>query len=454
MTRLYIPIHFRQKSPKALENILTERFIKRACPSLILLNPSHILSPNILSSTIIAIETSCDETAVAIVRKSRVRKSLVRKSRSQSSPTQLAQAQPAQAQIEVLSSVVASQIETHRQYGGVVPEVASREHVSAIGPAIAQALADANLTWGEITAIAVTCAPGLVGALMVGITAAKTLAMVHAKPFIGIHHLEGHIHAAYLTEPSLKPPFLCLLVSGGHTSFVHVRAPGDYAVLGKTRDDAAGEAFDKVARLLGLGYPGGPIIDKLAQTGNPKAFALPEGRISLPGGGFHPYDASFSGLKTAVLRLVEKLTDEKTDQKLTEKGIADQRTTLPTADIAASFQATVVRALVKRAIACACDHSLSTIVVGGGVAANSALRQQLQLAAQARGLSVVFPPLKYCTDNAAMIACAALERYEYGDRSSLSLGARSKLAITDIDSLYDPELSIKEATIGTRWGLD
>ena len=343
-------------------------------------------------STVLAIETSCDETAVAIVKGR-----------------------------QVLSSVVASQIEVHRRYGGVVPEVASREHVSAIGVAIAQALTEAQLTWSAIDAVATTCAPGLVGALMVGITAAKTLAMVHSKPFLGIHHLEGHIYASYLSDATLQPPFLCLLVSGGHTSFVHVRGAGDYVILGKTRDDAAGEAFDKVARLLNLGYPGGPVIDRLAQTGNPKAFALPEGKISLPEGGFHPYDASFSGLKTAVLRLTEKLRAE-----------GD----LPVADIAASFQATVVRALVKRAIACAQDHSLSTIVVGGGVAANSGLRQALQAAAANHHLKVLFPPLKYCTDNAAMIACAAVEHFDQGERSPLTLGGQSKLSITDLAQLY------------------
>ncbi|CAN5844589.1 tRNA (adenosine(37)-N6)-threonylcarbamoyltransferase complex transferase subunit TsaD [soil metagenome] len=348
-------------------------------------------------STVLAIETSCDETAVAIVEGR-----------------------------QVLSSVVASQIEVHRRYGGVVPEIASREHVSAIGVAIAQALTEAHLPWSAIDAVATTCAPGLVGALMVGITAAKTLAMVHSKPFLGIHHLEGHIYASYLSDATLQPPFLCLLVSGGHTSFVHVRGAGDYVILGKTRDDAAGEAFDKVARLLDLGYPGGPVIDRLAQTGNPKAFALPEGKISLPEGGFHPYDASFSGLKTAVLRLTEKLKTEK----------SENGGELPVADIAASFQATVVRALVKRAIACAQDHSLSTIVVGGGVAANSGLRQELQAAAANRHLKVLFPPLKYCTDNAAMIACAAVEHFDQGERSPLTLGGQSKLSITDIAQLY------------------
>jgi N6-L-threonylcarbamoyladenine synthase len=361
-------------------------------------------------STVLAIETSCDETAVAIVRGR-----------------------------QVLSSVVASQIEIHQRYGGVVPEVASREHVGAVGSAIAQAFAEATpqtpsarspvaqtpITWNDIDAIAATCAPGLVGALMVGITAAKTLAMVHNKPFLGVHHLEGHIYASYLSDAALKPPFLCLLVSGGHTSFVQVKGAGDYAILGKTRDDAAGEAFDKVARLLDLGYPGGPIIDRLAQTGNPKAFPLPEGKISLPNGGFHPYDASFSGLKTAVLRLTEKL-----------KAQPDYNGQLPVADIAASFQATVAKALVKRAVACACDHDLSTIVVGGGVAANSGLRQQLQQAATERNLTVIFPPLKYCTDNAAMIACAAIEHFDKAERSPLTLGAQSKLSLTDIAQLY------------------
>ncbi|MEL7493219.1 MAG: tRNA (adenosine(37)-N6)-threonylcarbamoyltransferase complex transferase subunit TsaD [Cyanobacteria bacterium J06554_11] len=351
-------------------------------------------------ATVLAIETSCDETAVAIVQGR-----------------------------QVLSSVVASQIEIHRRYGGVVPEVASREHVGAVGEAIAQALSQAGLGWSAIDAIAVTCAPGLVGALMVGMSAAKTLAMVHDKPFLGVHHLEGHIYASYLSDPLLQPPFLCLLVSGGHTSFVQVRGVGDYAILGKTRDDAAGEAFDKVARLLDLGYPGGPVIDRLAKTGNPRAFSLPEGRISLPTGGYHRYDASFSGLKTAVLRLTEKLNAQAADS-------AGDSPALPVADVAASFQFTVVRALVKRTIACVQDYGLARVVVGGGVAANSELRSQLQQAGKTEGFTVLFPPMKYCTDNAAMIACAAVERFERGARSPMTLGAQSKLPITEVESLY------------------
>lgn len=344
-------------------------------------------------ATILAIETSCDETAVAIVKNR-----------------------------NVLSSVVSSQIAVHQQYGGVVPEVASRQHLTLINPCITQALSESGLTWAEIEAIAATVAPGLVGALMVGVTAAKTLALVHQKPFLGVHHLEGHIYASYLSQPTLEPPFLCLLVSGGHTSLIQVKSCGDYQILGTTRDDAAGEAFDKVARLLDLGYPGGPAIDKAAQRGNPQAFVLPEGRISLPQGGYHPYDSSFSGLKTAVLRLVTTLK---------ESGQP-----LPIEDLAASFQATVARSLTHKTINCALDQGLQTITVGGGVAANRELRQSLQRAAQEKNLTVYFPPLHLCTDNAAMIACAAAEHFEKGERSPLTLGVQSRLAITEVNKLY------------------
>ncbi|NER82872.1 MAG: tRNA (adenosine(37)-N6)-threonylcarbamoyltransferase complex transferase subunit TsaD [Leptolyngbya sp. SIO1D8] len=348
-------------------------------------------------SVVLAIETSCDETAAAVV-----------------------------SDRTVLSNVVASQIEIHRRYGGVVPEVASRAHVEAIGTVTETALTEAGVTWADIDGVAATCAPGLVGALMVGVTAGKTLAMLYGKPFLGIHHLEGHIYASYLSQPDLQPPFLCLLVSGGHTSLIHVKGCGDYETLGKTRDDAAGEAFDKVARLLDLGYPGGPIIDKLAATGNPQAFPLPEGNISLPNGGFHPYDSSFSGLKTAVLRLV---------QSLKAKGIDP----LPVADLSASFQATVAKALTKRTIACALDHYLQTIAIGGGVAANRGLRQQLTEVAQAHGLTVLFPPMKYCTDNAAMIGCAATDHLRQGHQSTLSLGTQSRMPLMDVMTLYQQE---------------
>jgi N6-L-threonylcarbamoyladenine synthase len=345
-------------------------------------------------ATILALETSCDETAVAVVRDR-----------------------------TILSSVVSSQIDIHQRYGGIVPEVASRQHVVTIGAELETALDQAHLHWDAIDGIAATCTPGLVGALLVGLTTGKTLSMVHNKPFVGIHHLEGHIYANYLAEPSLEPPFLCLLVSGGHTSLIHVKDCGQYTTLGQTRDDAAGEAFDKVARLLGLGYPGGPVIDKLANGGNPKAFPLPEGNISLPEGGFHPYDSSFSGLKTAVLRLVEKLKADGVDP-------------LPVADLAASFQATVARSLTKRAITCARDFDLKTIAVGGGVAANSGLRHHMQEAAEEHGIKVLFPPLKLCTDNAAMIGCAAADHLNRGHQSSLAVGAQSRMDVTRVMELY------------------
>lgn len=344
-------------------------------------------------STVLAIETSCDETAVAVVKNR-----------------------------HVCSSVVTSQIPIHQQYGGVVPEVASRQHLEIINHAIAQALAQAEIPMTQIDGIAATCAPGLVGALLVGLTAAKTLAIVHQLPFLGVHHLEGHIYANCLSEPTLEPPFLSLLVSGGHTSLIYVKDCGKYETLGTTRDDAAGEAFDKVARLLDLGYPGGPAIDRLAQTGNPQAFALPEGKISLPNGGFHPYDSSFSGLKTAVMRLVQQLKHD--------------LPVVPVEDVAASFQATVARSLTKRAIACATDYGLNTIAVGGGVAANSGLRQHLQAAAAERNLRVLFPPMKFCTDNAAMIGCAAAEHLNRGHTSPITLGTRSRLPLTEVMQLY------------------
>ena len=344
-------------------------------------------------ATILAIETSCDETAVAIVKNR-----------------------------QVLSSIVSSQIELHQTYGGVVPELASRQHLEIINPCIDSAIAESGLSWQDIDAIAATCTPGLVGALLVGMAVAKTLALIHEKPFLGVHHLEGHIYASYLAQPELKPPFLCLLVSGGHTSSIYVKDYGRYELLGSTRDDAAGEAFDKVARLLNLGYPGGPIIDRLAKEGNPRAFPLPEGRISLPNGrGYHPYDFSFSGMKTAVLRLTEKLAAEGK---------------IPVADVAASFQDTVTKVLAKRSVKCARDYGLDTITIGGGVAANSGLRKYLTEAAKKYDLKVYFPPLKFCTDNAAMIGCAAAQHFNLGHTSSLDLEVQSRLKIDRVMELY------------------
>lgn len=341
-------------------------------------------------TTVLAIETSCDETAAAVVTNR-----------------------------NICSSIVASQIDIHRQFGGVVPEVASRQHVRAMQPVIAEALSQAGMRVEDVDAIAVSCAPGLVGALMIGVMAAKTLALVYSKPLIGVHHLEGHVFSGFLAEPDLQPPCLCVLVSGGHTSYVRVLAEGQYDIVGQTRDDAAGEAFDKVARLLGLGYPGGPEIDRQARQGNPSRFALPEGKLA------HPYDTSFSGLKTAVLRLVQKL-----------EAAGDN---IPVADVAASFQATVARVLTKKAIACATHFNLPEIVLTGGVAANRELRQRLTAAGVAAGMRVVVPPLSLCTDNAAMIAAAGVSHHQRGDRSPLTLGVKSRLSLEEIASLYEPQ---------------
>ncbi len=338
-------------------------------------------------STILGIETSCDETAAAIV-----------------------------INRHILSSVVASQIEIHRPFGGVVPEVASRQHVDGIQDVIIQALDQAQITVSEVDAIAVTCAPGLVGSLLIGLMAAKTLALVHQKPLIGIHHLEGHLFSGLLTAPDLEPPCLCLLVSGGHTSLVHVPTWGIYQTVGQTRDDAAGEAFDKVARLLDLGYPGGPAIDRLAQSGDPHGFKLPEGKVD------HPFDTSFSGLKTAVLRLVQKWQQTEVE--------------LPKADIAASFQATVTQVLTRKTIACAQSLQVPTVLLTGGVSANRELRQRLQEAGEVAGIRVIVPPLSLCTDNAAMIAAAGEFHFQQGEFSTLDLGVQSRMALETISSLY------------------
>lgn len=354
-----------------------------------------ILNKSSKMAVILAVESSCDETSVSIVTNRKV-----------------------------LSNVVASQVKLHEEYGGVVPELASRQHLEMINFCLAQAMDESGLCWSDIDAIASTVTPGLVGSLIVGVTAAKTLAMLYNKPFLGVHHLEGHIYASYLGEPNLKPPFLCLLVSGGHTSLIEVKDYGIYRNIGATRDDAAGEAFDKVARLLNLPYPGGPAIDKMSQGGNPNAFKLPEGKVSLPQNqGFHPYDSSFSGLKTAMSRLVDSLKEKNPE-------------TLPIADLCASFQNTVAQALTKRAIRATLNLGLDKIAVGGGVSANSALRKMLQQQAREQGIETFFPPLKYCTDNAAMIACAAETHYLQGVRSHLTLGVSSRMNLEKVKELY------------------
>jgi N6-L-threonylcarbamoyladenine synthase len=298
----------------------------------------------------------------------------------------------------VLSSVIASQVDLHAQWGGIVPEAAARAHVEQITPVIDKALSDANTTLDDIEGIAVTNRPGLAGALVVGVTAAKALAFARDLPMVGVHHLEGHIYSAYLSRPELATPFLCLAVSGGHTELIRVDGLGQYTVLGQTLDDAAGEAFDKGARVLGLGYPGGAEIDKAAREGNPKAISFPR---SFPGDGF---DFSFSGLKTSVLRFAEKAGPD-----------------LNVPDAAASLQQAIVDVLVERTASAAEEHGLQTVALVGGVAANSSLRVQMAERLMSRGHSFVVAPLAYCTDNAAMIGAAGHARLVRGDRDRLSL---------------------------------
>jgi N6-L-threonylcarbamoyladenine synthase len=346
--------------------------------------------------TVLALETSCDESAAAIVTDRRV-----------------------------LSSAVASQIEEHARWGGVVPEIASRRHVEALPGLVARVVAESGVDLAAVDAIAASVAPGLVGALLVGSVTGRTLARLHGKPFLGIHHLEGHLASVRLGEDPPEGPSLVLLVSGGHTELVRVDGPGRYRRLGRSHDDAAGECFDKVARLLGLPYPGGPAIEAAARPGNPHRFRLPKGRVSRPGGGFHPYDFSFSGLKTAMLRQVEALTTA---------GIP-----LPLADLAASFEQVVAEVLVERSCRCALDEGLDTLVLVGGVAANQRLRALLAERAGAVGLGWRVAPLAWCTDNAAMVGVAACERLRGGCSSPISLGVAPRLALAEADRLYETQ---------------
>ncbi|WP_216904821.1 tRNA (adenosine(37)-N6)-threonylcarbamoyltransferase complex transferase subunit TsaD [Synechococcus sp. CCY 9618] len=347
-------------------------------------------------STVLALETSCDESAAAIVSGRRV-----------------------------LAGAVATQMEEHARWGGVVPEIASRRHVEALPALIARVLAESGLAMADLDAIAATVAPGLAGALLVGSVTGRTLARLHAKPFLGVHHLEGHLCSVHLGEPLPAGPYLVLLVSGGHTELIRVDGPGVYARLGRSRDDAAGECFDKVARLLGLGYPGGPAIEAIAVGGDPRRFQFPKGRVSLPQGGFHPYDFSFSGLKTAVLRQVRTLSDQGGE--------------LPVADLAASFEQVVAEVLVERSCRCAVEAGLGTLVLVGGVAANARLRRLMEVAAGARGLEWRLAPLAYCTDNAAMVGLAAIERFEAGNRSRIALGVAARLPLDQAGGLYAPQ---------------
>ena len=332
--------------------------------------------------TILAIESSCDETAAAVVRNGR----------------------------QVLSNIISSQIELHKLYGGVVPEIASRKHIEKINVVIEEALQEANVTLEDIDAIAVTYGPGLVGALLVGVAEAKAIAYATNKPLVGVHHIEGHVSANYIDNLDLEPPFMCLIVSGGHTHIVHVKAYGEYEIIGRTRDDAAGEAFDKVARAIGLGYPGGPKIDKLAREGNSKAIAFP--RAHIEGAEF---DFSFSGIKSAVLNYVNSCS---------MKGEEVNK-----ADVAASFQQAVVDVLVDRTVKAAKKYNLDKIAIAGGVAANSFLRQSMEQACKKEEMSFYHPSLIMCTDNAAMIGSAAYYEYIKGTRDGWDLNAVPNLKI-------------------------
>jgi tRNA threonylcarbamoyl adenosine modification protein TsaD/ribosomal-protein-alanine acetyltransferase len=317
---------------------------------------------------ILAIESSCDETAAAVLRDGR----------------------------ELLSSVVASQVDFHRRFGGVVPEIASRKHTEAIVGVVDEALREAGVTLPDITALAVTCGPGLVGALVVGVGYAKGLALATGLPLVGVNHLEGHLFANVLADPSLAPPLVALLVSGGHTSLVHVPVWGEYRTLGATLDDAAGEAFDKVAKALGLGYPGGPEISRLAATGDPTAIRFPRAMLRTD-----DFDFSLSGLKTAVVTHIEA------------ERRAGRELDLP--DLAASFQAAVIDVQVAKAVRAVETCGVATFLLGGGVGANPALREALREAMGSRGVRMSVPPLELCTDNAAMIAAAAHFRLWRGD---------------------------------------
>ncbi len=331
---------------------------------------------------ILAIESSCDETAAAVVKNGR----------------------------EVLSNIISSQIELHKLYGGVVPEIASRKHIEKINPVIRESLSEANMKLEDMDAIGVTYGPGLVGALLVGVAAAKALSYAKHIPLIGVHHIEGHISANYIENKDLEPPFLGMVVSGGHTHLVMVKDYGKYEILGKTRDDAAGEAFDKVARAIGLGYPGGPKIDKLAKEGNPKAVQFPRAHVADA-----PLDFSFSGLKSSVLNYINSC-----EMKHEE---------ICRADVAASFQAAVVDAIVSHTIEAAKTYGMDKVALAGGVASNSALRQAMKERCEAEGLRFYYPSPILCTDNAAMIGCAAYYEYLAGTRHGLDLNAVPNLKI-------------------------
>ena len=331
---------------------------------------------------ILAIESSCDETAAAVVKNGR----------------------------EVLSNVISSQIALHTLYGGVVPEIASRKHIEKINQVIEEALKEADVTLSQISAIAVTYGPGLVGALLVGVSAAKAISFATGIPLIGVHHIEGHISANFIENKELEPPFICLVASGGHSHLVVVKDYGSYEIIGRTRDDAAGEAFDKVARAIGLGYPGGPKIDKLSKEGNPDAIYFPRAKVQE-----NEYDFSFSGLKSAVLNYLNGC--QMKGEKICE------------ADVAASFQKAVIEVLVEHSMHAVREFGYHNFAIAGGVASNSSLRNALEDACRKNHVTFYHPSPVFCTDNAAMIGVAGYYEYIKGVRSGLDLNAVPNLKL-------------------------
>ena len=331
---------------------------------------------------ILAIESSCDETAAAVVKNGRT----------------------------VLSNIISSQIDLHTLYGGVVPEIASRKHIEKINQVIEEALRQAQVTLDDLDAIGVTYGPGLVGALLVGVAEAKAIAYAKKLPLIGVHHIEGHVSANYIEHPELEPPFLCEIISGGHTHLVIVKDYGTFEILGRTRDDAAGEAFDKVARAIGLGYPGGPKIDRLLKEGNPEAIPFPRAHVEEA-----PYDFSFSGLKSAVLNYLNKC-------RMMGEPVCE-------ADVAASFQQAVVDVLVDNAIRGARDYHMDRLAIAGGVASNQTLRRAMEEACRKENITFYHPSPVLCTDNAAMIGAAAYYEYLKGTRHGLDLNAVPNLKL-------------------------
>lgn len=335
-----------------------------------------------MDTLILAIESSCDETSAAVLKNGR----------------------------EVLSNIISSQIDIHKKFGGVVPEVASRNHVLNISTVVGEAMETAGVSYDDLDAVAVTYGPGLVGALLVGVSYAKAISSAKKLPLIAVNHIHGHIAANYITHPELEPPFVCLVASGGHSHILYVKDYAEFEILGRTRDDAAGEAFDKVARVIGLGYPGGPKVEALAKEGNPDAIRFPQVEFA-----DNPYDFSFSGVKTNVINFLH--TKEQKGEEICR------------ADLAASFQKAVVEALTRHTLQAAIDKGCKKVVLAGGVSANGALRANFEAATKEKGMSLFYPQPILCTDNAAMIGCAGFYKYLQKDFADSGLNAVANLKL-------------------------